>query len=384
MKILKILCIVSLVAAYLYGHVSLKDESRQVLKSHFPGSHINELGNNPNVYEVRDPENTFLIDYLVIEAVNGWGGPMNIGTLIDRQGTIKNVFVFNHRETPAFFNDLTNKGFIARFRELPVTAPFQLGQDVDAVSGATISSAALTKAVRKSGHWLGRSMLGFDINEPPLQWKFGFNELSLIVLFAVVLFFSIKKIFKPRRIINALSIVFLGFYLNASISVANLTSLLMGYAPPLNENLLWWLVVVGTLLIIVGFGKNLYCGWMCPWFGLQEYISIIGGLRLKMNEKAARMAGRLVYFLLWMSLMIIFTTRNPAAGSYEPFGTLFGLKGIGIQWYLLAIALLGSLAIPRFWCRFFCPVGLSLFYLVKARKGTLSCITKCMNHKTLY
>ncbi|MBW2370235.1 MAG: hypothetical protein JRH15_20385 [Deltaproteobacteria bacterium] len=74
--------------------------------------------------------------------------------------------------------------------------------------------------------------------------------------------------------------------------------------------------------------------------------------------------------------MIIFITRIPAAGSYEPFGTLFGQKGIGVQWYLLSIAILGSFVIPRFWCRLFCPVGLFLIYLVNARKGVLNWVKK--------
>jgi len=375
-KIIKILTVVSLVAAYLYGYASQGEMYRQVLENHFPGRQLNKVGNNPQLFEITNAKNPSLIDYLVIETVNGWGGPMNIGAVIDRQGKIKKIVVLDHRETPAFFESVISEGFIDKFRELPVTSSFQLGQDVDAVSGATISSAALTKAVRNSGHWLGRNRLGFDIDEPPVQWKFGLDELWLIVLFAVVLFLSIKKIHRPRRIVVAFSIVYLGFYLNSSVSLANLASLLMGYAPPLNENPLWWMIVVGTLLIIAGYGKNLYCGWMCPFGGVQDYISITGGLKLTMNEQVTRAAGRLVYFLLWMSLMIIFVTRNPAVGSYEPFGTLFGQKGIGVQWYLLSIAILGSFAIPRFWCRFFCPVGLSLLYLVKARKSTLNWIKK--------
>ena len=64
--------------------------------------------------------------------------------------------------------------------------------------------------------------------------------------------------------------------------------------------------------------------------------------------------------MLWLALMITFVTSNPALGTYEPFAVLFSLKGLGIQWYLVSVAIIGAFMIPRFWCRFFCPVGLCL------------------------
>jgi polyferredoxin len=44
-------------------------------------------------------------------------------------------------------------------------------------------------------------------------------------------------------------------------------------------------------------------------------------------------------------------------GNFEPFATLFSLRGLEVQWYLVTMALLGAFVIPKFWCRFFCPVG---------------------------
>ena len=66
--------------------------------------------------------------------------------------------------------------------------------------------------------------------------------------------------------------------------------------------------------------------------------------------------------------MIMFLTANPAMGTFEPFAVLFSFKGSGLQWYLVSIAIFGSFLIPRFWCRFFCPVGVALKILAKTKK----------------
>ena len=67
--------------------------------------------------------------------------------------------------------------------------------------------------------------------------------------------------------------------------------------------------------------------------------------------------------------MITFLTSNPGLGTFEPFATLFSLKGAGIQWYMVSVAIIGSFFIPRFWCRFFCPVGLCLNQAGKVKTG---------------
>ena len=78
--------------------------------------------------------------------------------------------------------------------------------------------------------------------------------------------------------------------------------------------------------------------------------------------------------------MIAFLTSNPALVAYEPFATLFGFKGTGVQWYLVSVAVIGSFLIPRFWCRFFCPVGAFLKQVLKFQKSIVQKIKMGVNH----
>jgi hypothetical protein len=72
--------------------------------------------------------------------------------------------------------------------------------------------------------------------------------------------------------------------------------------------------------------------------------------------------------LLLLSLMTIFLSSHPALGSYEPFAMMFSLNGVGIQWFILPLALIGSFFMSAFWCRFFCPCGHALTNLIQFRK----------------
>jgi polyferredoxin len=94
---------------------------------------------------------------------------------------------------------------------------------------------------------------------------------------------------------------------------------------------------------------------------------------MKLNPSRAllKRARSIVNFLLWLSLMVIFLSKHPALGSYEPFAMMFSLNGVGIQWFILPVALIGSFFMSTFWCRFFCPCGHALTKLVQFRKKLL-------------
>ena len=156
--------------------------------------------------------------------------------------------------------------------------------------------------------------------------------------------------------------------------------LLLGYFPSIYEQTFWWMLIVGTLLLTMLYGKNLYCSWMCPFGALQEFITLIGGGRLRLSKRIIKTAEYSVHFFFWLAFMIIFLTRNPAMGTFEPFATLFGFKGIGVQWYLVSVAVIGSFLIPRFWCRFFCPVGAFLKQVLKFQKAIVQKIKMGVNY----
>jgi len=146
----------------------------------------------------------------------------------------------------------------------------------------------------------------------------------------------------------------------------------MGYIPSAREHLTWWVLVIGTITGIIVLGKNVYCYKICPFYGVQYVVNKISGNRLKPSPVIIRNARVIANCLLWLALMLIFLMRLPAAGAFEPFAMMFSLEGIGIQWYILPLSIIGSFFMSLFWCRFFCPAGSVLSIFLKIRKKIVS------------
>ncbi len=154
-------------------------------------------------------------------------------------------------------------------------------------------------------------------------------------------------------------------------------------------------LLLGTLLAGAGF-----CGWICPLGSLQDGLT---WLRTRLGLRELRVPapvdrwlryGRFVSLALILGMTI--STATLWFADYDPYRTLFGLGwlfefDLAAQWpaYLVTLAVLGlSFFIPRFWCKYTCPLGgalslvghLSLFRIRRnaaSCKGCLVCETPC-------
>jgi Na+-translocating ferredoxin:NAD+ oxidoreductase RnfG subunit len=359
-RVLSLLAVLSLLVAYVGSFIVKENGVFETVQAAFPDKIIEKGSGSIPVYRIMDRETGALEGDLVVRESQGWGGPLKTAIWIGPDKTVRGVKVLSHRETPSFFQHLVGNGFFEQFSGKGINAPLTLGEDVDAVSGATISSMGFTKSVREGAHLLANERYGIKITEPPVAWHFGMDEIILVLLYSVVLISLVKKVRKLRFFTLGGGVLFLGIHMNRPISLSNMTSILLGYLPSAHEQLFWWLLVVGVLLLTLVMGKNFYCYWMCPFGGMQEFVTKIGGVRFRLSKKVTGVVKYTAYLLLWLALMITFLTGNPAMGTFEPFATLFSLKGVGVQWYLVSVTIVGSFFIPRFWCRFFCPVGVCL------------------------
>jgi polyferredoxin len=201
-------------------------------------------------------------------------------------------------------------------------------------------------------------LTGRALPEPSVSWSAGRDEAILLLLYAAAVACSLLKLRKARLPILIISFLFLGLMMKRPVSLSNIAALLMGHAPSAEENLFWWLLVPGSLALVIALGKNVYCTWLCPFGAIQELISRTGGLQTPVSRPLQRGLKAAARAVTWVALMIAFGTGNAAHAAIEPFATFFGLKGTPIQWYLVSLVLVGAFFIPRFWCRFFCPAGI--------------------------
>ncbi|NLJ81320.1 MAG: RnfABCDGE type electron transport complex subunit G [Firmicutes bacterium] len=99
------------------------------------------------IYEGVDGEQ--IIGYAFVGEGNGYGGTVRVLVGVDQKtDQILNVKILDHAETPGLGSRIEEDGFRDQFKGKSVQDPLQLGEDIDSISGATVSSRAVSEAVR--------------------------------------------------------------------------------------------------------------------------------------------------------------------------------------------------------------------------------------------
>ncbi len=376
-RALQVFAWVTLVLAFVIGYVADKPDYLPLVKEQYPEFQWGSTDLYPPLPVVYVPSPEVTDRALLIAEGTGFGGPLVLGIRVfkdDPSGRIKDVVVLSHKETPAYLDKLVRKGFFHQFIDKWVTDDFLYGEDVDGVSGATISSKGITQAMGDALHLGAPEHLGVEKTWKEAEYAPGLNEFLMLALFLTVLLivYGPKKLAKPLKLaLPVATLVFVGFYVNASISLATLSGIVMGYVPGFQQHPIWWILVGGTLAGILLTGKNFYCGYMCPFDVVQKLLQKISGIKLALSPGMIRRARMVISTMTWFALILIFLSRHPAMGSYEPFGMMFSLEGVGVQWYILPFSILGAFLVPQFWCRLFCPVGYSLSEAVRVRQSAV-------------
>ena len=300
-----------------------------------------------------------LLGYVAIGTANGYGGPIELAVAVDLQGQITGLSVVSHKETPAWFDRVEKNDLIDDLTGKSYGDAFEVGADVNGVTGATYTSRGLAEAALDGSRAAAR-VLGLDMPESKSpSIKFGIPEIAVLGLFAVG-FFGHRRGFKYKKQARwgsmLAGMIVLGFLYNAPLTLAYFAKLILGYWPQWQTNLYWYFLVGGILFVFTVDNKNPYCDWFCPFGAAQECLGLIGGAKaytlrrhrdwLKWTKRGLALAAIL--------LGVFF--RSPGLASFEIFGTLFGFVGSSIQFAVLAMILIVALFVKRPWCHYLCPV----------------------------
>ncbi len=197
--------------------------------------------------------------------------------------------------------------------------------------------------------------------------------LTALFFFQTYAVRNARGFFIFRIVFLTVTLVFLGWYANAQLSVVNLMalfgSLVSGFSwqafllDPLTFIL--WFSVAAALLF---WGRGAYCGWLCPFGALQELTNQIARkLRIPqwtlpwgLHERLWPLKYMIFLGLFGVSLMSVEQAEHLA--EIEPFKTAIILKFIR-AWPFVAYAvalLVAGLFVERFYCRYLCPLGAAL------------------------
>lgn len=93
----------------------------------------------------------------------GYDGPIKMLVGMDTRGVLTGVIVTDHREPYGYFS-VEPPAFALQFVGKSIRDPFRVGEDIDAVTRATITIRSASRAVRNSSRRIARAYL-----TPPAQ-----------------------------------------------------------------------------------------------------------------------------------------------------------------------------------------------------------------------
>ena len=87
-----------------------------------------------------------------------YDGPIKMLVGMDTAGVLTGIIVTDHREPYGYFSvDLPE--FVEQFESKSVRDPFRVGEDIDAISRATVTVTSASRAVRNSARRIARAHL---------------------------------------------------------------------------------------------------------------------------------------------------------------------------------------------------------------------------------
>lgn len=295
-----------------------------------------------------------------------YGGPMTVAAVVDEDKRIRHAAILASSDTRSYLQKVYDLGVLSGL----VDASIEEMPEVDGVSGATLSSTAITRGVEEAAWIIGSAQFGMvrHDEQPGTATPETLKLITICLFFAAAYLLAVLRFRNKNLVRGALhccGIGVLGFWFGTQPSLATLATLLDG-------NWLAGMATYGSLLclvlIIVTFlitRKNLFCTYICPFGAIQEGIGKITGCSAPVQSR----------WMVWVAhgwvllvLLAAFYFQRPAYAMYGPLGMTLNFIGSGVIYGLTILVVLSSLMFKQPWCRLFCPTTILISYLRFVRR----------------
>jgi NosR/NirI family transcriptional regulator, nitrous oxide reductase regulator len=344
-------------SAWIYGYLNSGADVAPLVADVLPGS--TNVQTSGDLFIGYDAEGE-MVGYAAVGSAPGYAGPVEMLVGVNPAGKILGVVLVQQRESPGFFRLVTRSSLIANYAGEPITAPLRLGEDLDAITGATVSAEAVASAVRQATRQVAADGLNSPLPPERKPIEIGWPEITLLLLFASGYVGHKMRggVWKQRVRWGTMiaGMIFLGFVYTIPLTITMIISLFSGYWPDWHNNLYWYLLIGGIIFVTTVEAKNPYCSWFCPFGAFQECLAAVSGAkryRPRNLDEPLKWAQR---GLALAAIVLGLALRRPGVAGYEPFATLFDFRGTTVAWVFLIVVIFASLVTYRPFCNYLCPI----------------------------
>ena len=186
--------------------------------------------------------------------------------------------------------------------------------------------------------------------------------LAILVICAMVMTAFLRKSETIRWATLAVTLGYLGWMDGGFVSVSHITNgIKLGPSMFLND-LPLLLIIVFTVVTTLFWGR-IFCSSLCPFGALQDFMTRFIPKRWQVQVPQA-LHDKAIYLkygvLAFLVVMAIAYADLSLFQYFEPFGTIFYFSQSILLWAILIFFLVGATFIPRFYCRYACPLGAAL------------------------
>lgn len=399
---------------------ALESVSLDTVRSTWPAAAaLGEILEDPPVRELYSTEGLIGYAHLTdeVKPIPAYSGrPVRILVALDLEGIIRGARILSHEEPILVIgiDDNMLASFVDQFRDRAAVARVRINAynrtgyvGIDGITGATITAMVMNSSIMQSARLVADAMQlprpgttpTIKAADPPLEeevpqwislWQAQSAELVMLMLALAllmgILFFQDWLVVHPTLFQRVrvgylvFTLVFLGFYCKAQLSVINLLAFMrMLFGEFTWETLLidpiifllWGFVAVSIIL----WGRGVFCGWLCPFGAAQELIhKVAERFDLPTWEFPAMVHERLwaiKYFLLIALVGLSLESMSYAAllAEVEPFKTVFVMSFNREIWFVAFAVLLLVISIfnSKFYCKYLCPLGAGLSFFTRFR-----------------
>lgn len=323
------------------------------IMGHELGSTKTETAADTSAVQISEDGGIVVNSTSIARDIKGYNGPIPMKIYVSNDH-IDSIVCLANTETPEFFETACD-GIINKYTGVSVEQAQKM--QVDGVSGATYSSNAIKKTIRRS---LAEIPSDIDVSsnaesDNSFTLKL-FISIVVAICAAVVPLFYKKKTYRTIQLV--MNVIILGLYAGTFVSYTSVTGILANGITLGNASLI---ILIITAFVYPVFGKKgYYCAWACPLGSAQELIG-------KTHKKKLSIPTRWVKYLnkfqkvLWACLMILALSGIFLEWmDYELFSAFLWQSASWIVILLAVGFLVLSFFINRPYCRFVCPTGVIL------------------------